>query len=153
LLASAQAQSPDLPPGRGKAQFQRICSGCHGTDMVVKLRMSPDQWAATVDDMVNRGASGTDDDFEAIVKYLSTNFSGSKSDASTAKVNVNTADAAQLTSALGLKEADAAAIVAYRKNNGDFKDWSDLQKVSGIDQKKLESQKDRIVFSASENHK
>jgi competence protein ComEA len=153
LLASAHAQSTELPPGRGRAEFQRICSGCHGTEMVAKLRMSPDQWAATVDDMVNRGAEGTDDDFELIVKYLSTNFGRPKGAASTEKINVNTADAAQLTNALGLRAADAAAIVAYRKNKGDYKDWSDLQKVTGIDQKKLESQKDRIIFSAVDDHK
>jgi len=118
--------------------------------MVAKVRMSPDQWAATVDDMVNRGAEGTDDDFELIVKYLSANFSGTKSGpAAGVKINVNAADADQLSKALGLTTADAAAIVEYRKNNGDYKDWADLHKVSGIDQKKLEAQKDRIIFSAA----
>lgn len=150
LLFSAYAQSGDLPAGKGRAQFQRICSGCHGTDIIVKVRMAPEQWAATVDDMVNRGAEGTDDDFELIVKYLSANFSGTRAaPAAGAKVNVNAADAAQLTGSLGLSAADAAAIVEYRKNKGDYKDWSDLSKVPGIDQKKLESQKDRIIFSAA----
>ncbi len=158
LLVSAHAQTTDLPPGKGRAEFQRICSGCHGTEVATKVRMAPEQWAATVDDMVNRGAEGTDDDFELIVKYLSANFSGTKSaPAAGEKINVNTADAAKLSSSLGLSAADADAIVAYRKSKGDYKDWADLRKVSGIDQKKLEAQKDRIAFSAAgsggESHK
>jgi competence protein ComEA len=157
LLVSAHAQSTDLPPGKGRAEFQRICSGCHGTDLAAKVHMAPEQWAATVDDMVNRGAEGTDDDFELIVKYLSANFSGTKAPAAGEKVNVNAVDAARLSSSLGLSAADAAAIVEYRKSKGDYKDWADLRKVSGIDQKKLEAQKDRITFSAAdaggESHK
>lgn len=27
--AGVRAQSPALPDGRGKAEFQRVCAGCH----------------------------------------------------------------------------------------------------------------------------
>lgn len=35
----------------------------------------------------------------------------------------------------------------YRAGNGEFKEWPDLRKVPEIDVKKLEEQRDRIVFT------
>src|SRR5579862_5906969 len=101
---------------------------CHGVDLVTKQRQSADGWAAVVDDMVNRGAQGTDDEFEMVINYLSKNFAplpGSESTKPAAgkKVDVNSANAQELTAELGLTKSDAEAIVQYRKDNGPFKDW------------------------------
>jgi competence protein ComEA len=155
----AQISAQALPEGKGREQLERICGNCHGIDRVTASRMTASQWTAVVDDMVSRGADGTDDEFALIVNYLSTNFgpkpdSDSKS-AAGQKINVNTASAHELVDALALSNSDAEAIVQYRKDKGAFKDWPDLRKVPGIDQKKLADQKDRIVFSAdhSENSK
>ena len=114
------------------------------------MRMSADQWSAVVDDMVGRGAEGTDDDFERIVTYLAAHFGNDKTDGNTAaqKVNVNTASAVELTAVLGLSKSDAGTIVKYRTDKGPYKDWADLRKVPDIDLKKLEDQKDRIAFTA-----
>ena len=147
LILLAQAQSVKLPPGKGRDEFARVCGACHLTDVAAKQKMDPDQWAATVDHMVELGAEGTDDEFKSIVQYLSKNFSLSKPPAADTKINVNTADSAQLVSGLELAQADAEAIVRYRKDKGDFKNWSDLGKVPGIDRKKLENEKNRIVFA------
>jgi DNA uptake protein ComE-like DNA-binding protein len=38
------------------------------------------------------------------------------------------------------------AIAEYRKANGNFKDIASLQKVPGVDAKKIEAKKDQIVF-------
>lgn len=138
---TAQAQTgQQLPEGKGKAQFMQICSQCHGLEMVTKRRNTADGWSAVIDDMVSRGAQGTDDDFDLVIKYLAANFG--------LKVNINTASASDLISALQITSADAAAIVHYRETAGDFKDWSDLEKVPHIDIKKLEGEKDRIEFSS-----
>ena len=54
-------------------------------------------------------------------------------------VNINTADAQALSKnikGIGLKKA--AAIVAYREKNGEFKKVEDLTKVKGIGNKLLE---------------
>lgn len=48
------------------------------------------------------------------------------------RVNINTADEAELMSLPGIGQAKAKSILEYRKNNGDFKDTSDLMKISGI---------------------
>ena len=140
LAAPILAQTAQsLPDGRGKATFTRVCGQCHGVEVVIKNVASPEGWAAIVDDMVSKGAQGTDDDFELVTKYLSTNFGP--------KTNINKAGEKELSASLGLSAADAQAIVHYRETSGIFKDWSDLEKVPNIDIKKLASEKNRIDFS------
>ncbi|MBD3766869.1 MAG: ComEA family DNA-binding protein [Gammaproteobacteria bacterium] len=66
------------------------------------------------------------------------------------KVNVNTADAAQLASALsGVGEKKAQLIIAWRKENGPFRSLDDLGKIKGFGPKLIERNKDIIVFSSS----
>jgi competence ComEA-like helix-hairpin-helix protein len=142
LAGAAWPQSAqNLPDGKGKAQFTRVCSQCHGVEIVIKQTNTPDGWADVVDDMVSRGAQGTDDDFDLVVKYLVAHFGP--------KVNVNKADAKELSTVLDLSAADAEAIVHYRETAGSLKDWHDLEKVPHIDLKKLEQEKDRIDFSTA----
>ena len=137
---AAAAFGQTLPDGPGKAVTEKMCMPCHGLENVVKARLTKDRWAKEVDDMVARGATGTDDEIEQVINYLAANFGPSM------KVNVNTAEAASLADGLGLPASEAAAIVSYRKANGRFKDLRDLAKVPGIDAKKIESAKDRIEF-------
>lgn len=144
-LAPAQSAQP-LPEGRGKAEFSRICSQCHAVTIVTKLRMTEDGWSGVVNDMVSRGAQGTDDEFDRIVRYLGAHF-GPNNPAGGAKVNVNKASEKDLSTILGLPAADAQAIVHYRETSGEFKDWNDLEKVPNIDMKKLAGVKDRIEFA------
>ncbi len=132
--------APTLPEGKGKAQFTRVCGQCHGVAVVIRTVNSADGWAAVVDDMVSRGAQGTQDDFDLVTKYLATNFGP--------KTNINKASEKELSTALGLSSGDAQAIVHYRETTGAFKDWADLEKVPNIDLKKLASEKNLIDFSA-----
>ena len=55
-----------------------------------------------------------------------------------AKVNINTADVDELTTIPGIGPKTAEAIVAYRKDKGQFKKVDDLIEVKGIGEKKLE---------------
>lgn len=65
-------------------------------------------------------------------------------------VNINTADAAQLASALsGVGEKKVQLIVAWRKENGSFKSLDDLAKIKGFGPKLIERNKGIIVFSSS----
>jgi len=146
-----RAQSePPLPEGRGKAEVSRICSQCHGIEVVTQARMSEGGWAGVVDDMVSRGAQATNDEIALMTKYLAANFGQDNPvDApKAAKVNVNTAGVKDLVAILGIADGDASAIVHYRETNGNFADWPALRKVPGLDLKKLEERKDRIDFSA-----
>jgi len=116
----------------------RICSGCHDAGVVAKYHNAKEDWESVVDDMRGRGADGSDDDFKAIVTYLARFFGP--------EVNVNRAAAPDLESQLQISPAEAAAIVKYREAQGKFKEFSDLAKVPGLDMKKLEPIKQRIVF-------
>ncbi len=62
-----------------------------------------------------------------------------------AKVNINTASAEELSTLPGIGQSKAAAIVTYRKTNGDFKTVDDLSKVKGIGDKILEKIKPEIT--------
>lgn len=64
---------------------------------------------------------------------------------SSAIVNINTADAAALTSLSGIGEATAQKIIADREKNGPFKTKKDITRVSGIGDKKYEAIKDSIT--------
>ena len=150
----ARAQSADqLPAGKGKAEFARICSQCHSINFATKLRMDADGWGGIVDDMVSRGAEGSSDDFDLLVNYLSSHFGpnnpipGGAKPSTAAKVDINKATQKDLTTILGLAPADAQAILHYRETSGNFVNWQDLQKVPHIDMKKLAAEKDRIEFS------
>lgn len=63
-------------------------------------------------------------------------------------VDINTADASTLAAELsGIGAAKAAAIVAYRENNGLFKRLEDLTQVKGVGAKILEKNRDNLVIS------
>lgn len=61
-----------------------------------------------------------------------------------AKVNINTADAAALTSLSGIGDVTAQKIIADREANGAFKKPEDIKRVSGIGDKKYEAIADFI---------
>jgi competence protein ComEA len=139
LTFAAAAQT--LPEGTGKATVQRMCTPCHGLENVVRARMTKERWGAVVDDMMSRGAQGTDDEVEQVIAYLASNFGRA-----TGTVKINKADAAELETALGISAADASAIVSYRSEKGNFKNLQDVTKVPGIDTRKIEAAKDRLEF-------
>ena len=65
--------------------------------------------------------------------------------AESARINLNSADAAALQSGLvGIGETKAKAIVQYRDENGPFSSVDDLLEVKGIGAKTLEKNRDRL---------
>ena len=66
----------DLKPGPGVEVAQRACRSCHSTDYVVmQPRGDAKQWEAVVTKMIKVfGASISDEDAKAIVRYLSTAY-------------------------------------------------------------------------------
>ena len=144
LPALPAAAQSDLPDGPGKALVERICSGCHGVEVFTDNRATKAHWGAVVDDMVSRGAEGTDEEINQVVEYLSKNFGPAK--AAGQKVNVNKAGAEELAKTLAISQESAGAIVQYRAKNGSFKNLEALKSVPGIDGKKIEEKKDSIEF-------
>jgi mono/diheme cytochrome c family protein len=93
LSIAASAQSPPArptsqtrPPGSTASQTppaaatgsdpreaiaKRLCAMCHPFEYVVAVRRTRAQWEATVENMVGRGARGTNAEFAAVIDYLS----------------------------------------------------------------------------------
>ena len=132
---------PELPEGAGKETLTRVCSQCHSPDNVIANGHDRAGWEAEITKMAGFGAQASDEEFTAILDYLTKNFPGT-----VAPVKVNVATVAELQSGLGLNAAEADAVVAYRKKNGDFKTVEDLEKVPDVDAKKIEAKKDQLSF-------
>ncbi len=128
----------DLPDGPGKDTLKKVCLDCHDLDIVLQENRTRENWKKTVVQMGERGASGTDEEYEAVVNYLTKNFG---------RINVNKATAEEIASGLDFSLKDATAIVQYREKNGDFKAWRELSKVEGLDAAKIEAKKDHIAVN------
>jgi cytochrome c5 len=72
--AANAAAAASLPEGEGKAIVLSACTKCHGAANFSTLRMSRTAWKDEVEDMKDKGAIGTDDDFNKIIDYLAKNF-------------------------------------------------------------------------------
>jgi competence protein ComEA len=141
LILNSSIASAQWPDGPGKDVTLQLCGNCHDADVIQAHRQSRDEWVATMQKMIAGGAEGTEDQFKAVLEYVSKNFAPAP-----ATINVNQASAAELGSGLGLSEKEAAAIVKYRTDKGSFKTLEDLKKVPDLDFKKVEAHKERLVF-------
>ena len=146
LLALAGAPAADekevarLPDGPGKEIAGKICLTCHDSGNFRKARFTSEEWSDSVADMVERGASVTPAEIEAVVAYLAKNF-GKDS-----PVRINTAPFAEIKVVLGFTVAEVRAVLESREKNGPLKSFEELLKVPGIDAAKAEAQKSRIAF-------
>jgi competence protein ComEA len=140
LALAAAAQS--LPDGPGRKELEVKCKQCHELARSISLRQDHDGWNTTMAKMIAFGMKGTDEEFKLIVDYLAKHYPAED----IPKVNVNKASAIELESALSLRRSQAAAVLAYRAKNGNFKSLDDLKKVPMIDPEKIEAKKDRIAF-------
>jgi competence protein ComEA len=142
LLGGAVSIWAQMPPGPGREETQRVCSGCHELERSISLRQNRDGWKATINKMVGLGAQGTEQEFSAALDYLSQNYPAQ----AISRLNVNTARAIDFESRLTMKRSESAAIVKYRTDHGSFKSIDELKKVPGIDPAKIEAKKDVLVF-------
>jgi competence protein ComEA len=131
-----------FPDGDGKDLTVKTCSGCHEPERAASLRQDKDGWAATIESMKSQGLTISDTDYPVVLNYLSMAFPAN----AVKPLNINTASAIDLESALTLLRSEAAAIIAYRDKHGKFKSLDDLKKVPGINADKIDAKKDRIAF-------
>jgi competence protein ComEA len=137
-VAIAQAQLPD---GKGKEETVKMCGTCHPADRAASVRLTRVGWQEVMTKMVGLGAKGTDQELETVLDYLSTNFKGE----ARKPLNLNTATSIDLESIVGLLRKESAAWIAARKTQGPCKTIDDLKKVNGLDFKKIEERRDRLV--------
>ena len=138
--AADEKDAARLPEGPGKEIAGRICLECHDSGNFRKARLTSEEWADSVADMVERGAKGTPSEIEAVVQYLARNFGED------APVRINTAPFAEVRTVLGFTIAEVRALLDYREKHGALRSFEELLKVPGIDAAKAEAQKSRITF-------
>lgn len=138
----AQNSTTTLPDGPGKQTTIAVCGKCHSPDRAAALHQTRRAWQSTIAQMVSMGANASDDQLDTILDYLSKNFPPLPP----TPVNINTADPVELESSLLLLKSEARAVIQYRTEHGPFKSLDDLRKVPGLDFKKIEDSKVRIVF-------
>ncbi len=136
-----QDKNLEFPAGAGKEIVLKTCSKCHSPNVILAAGEDREGWENTITKMVSLGATGTDEDFTAILDYLVKNVPPA-----TAKINVNKITGSQLETQLGLSANEANEVISYREKNGSFKSIDDLKKVPNVDAKKLDLRKDRLVF-------
>ena len=135
LMAALQPDARPAPP----PEFTKLCVRCHPSDKIVEGRRYPAQWDQVIEQMVARGATGTDDEFDVVYDYLVTQFG---------RVAINTATADEIAQVLHLEQGVADTIVQQRKTQGAFADFEALKAVPGVPVAELEKLRDAIVFQA-----
>lgn len=163
-----------LPEGHGKVVMEQMCVSCHALSVVTSKRATPVEWSALVQQMVARGAVGSDQDVATLTQYLAKNFGpGAPAYAlplaapgiptvtpdpealapapqpemhSTLHVNVNRAGVRELESALRLTREEAQTLIAYREQNGNFQNWQQVGEIPGVPAGKIIEYQDRIEF-------
>jgi competence protein ComEA len=129
--AGRQTEDPNA------AVFKRVCGNCHTPERIVATRRSGDQWQEVMENMITRGAKGSDDDLNVVFEYLMSHYG---------RVNVNRDAPDALSEVLGLTAADAQKIVEYRKAHGPFADLGAVTAVPGIDGEKIKSLAEAVSF-------
>jgi competence protein ComEA len=135
--AAAGQASPQPSADQGAQTFQRICNDCHDTGRILSTRRTKVGWEEVLDEMANKGATATDDEWSVILDYVLRHFG---------RVNVNRAPADELALILGLTGDQAASVVGYRTAHGPFADFDAFAKVPGLDPARLAEERDAITF-------
>jgi competence ComEA-like helix-hairpin-helix protein len=139
--AASAAVQDSFPDGRGRDVTVRVCGACHSPERSAAVRLTRRGWQDVMGKMVSLGAKGSDEELTAVLDYLSANFKGD----APKPVNMNTAPAIDLESVAGLLRKEAAALIAYRTKHGPCKTLEDLKKIPGVDFRKIERRRDRLV--------
>jgi competence protein ComEA len=124
------AADPDL------AAVQAVCGRCHSLQLVTSQARSETEWMGLLQKMADLGARGSDEQFDAVVRYLRARLTF---------INVNEASADELVRILGVPSAVAEAIVTRRQTRR-FSDLADLETVGGINRAAMDVRESRILF-------
>ena len=107
---------------RESRSLKAVCAKCHNLQIVMDTPMSYSAWHDTVQTMMDRGATGTDQQFADVMDYLHRTMT---------TIDVNTADADELQIVLQVPEDTARAILA-RRGTQKFTGLADLKSVPGV---------------------
>jgi cytochrome c5 len=75
LLVCASAWAADqLPDGPGKATLIKVCTDCHGAEVVTGMSHDRQGWKEIVDQMLEKGATADEKQIKEIIDYLAKAF-------------------------------------------------------------------------------
>jgi competence protein ComEA len=134
LAADGAAHSSQLE--REGKSLQAVCGKCHDLQIVMNTPRSLDDWRDTMQKMVDRGASGTDEQYDDILDYLHRTMT---------TIDVNSADADELATVLGASGPTVKLIIA-RRTAKKFADLADLKTVPGVDAATLDAKAKLIYY-------
>jgi competence protein ComEA len=140
LVIGSTAWGSDAAPSardlaRESRSLKAVCARCHNLQIVMDTPMSYDAWHDTVQTMMDRGATGTDQQFADVMDYLHRTMT---------TIDVNTADADELQIVLHVPQTAAQTILA-RRTARKFSSLADLESVPGVNASLVES-KARLIF-------
>jgi DNA uptake protein ComE-like DNA-binding protein len=141
--AAPASTASAMPEGAGKQIILRECTACHLPDHFTKYRHTNEEWQAIVIRMGTRVRSASKEELDTVQTYLAANFPKVE-DAS--KLNVNKANAEDISVRLGLTPEEAQALLDYRRRHGAFREWGELLAIYGVDGRKIQAAKDRMSF-------
>ena len=136
--AESSQATPDKADQAALGVVTKVCTECHNVDQINVKRRTREGWLKIFDTMAEKGAGGTDAEFDTILAYLLRHQG---------LVNVNAAPKDDLVAVLSVPDSTADAIVAYRGAHGPFADFEAVCNVPGVDRKTLESVRAAIAFS------
>lgn len=73
--STAPKITEDLPAGPIQTKATTACTECHEARIILQQRLSKAAWTKEVDKMIKWGAVVDANDHDALIDYLSTNFS------------------------------------------------------------------------------
>ena len=135
VLARPQqpAQLPDAP---GRAVVERVCTNCHGAEILLPERTTQG-WREALELMKGFGATASDEEWKTIHTYFMANL---------ATLNVNKGAAEDFADVLLITPDAAQRIVEYREKNGAFKTADDVKKAPGVDPARVDAIRPRLFF-------
>ena len=122
---------------KAKATIGRVCAECHAAERILQSRRTRTQWGEVLEEMIAQGAKVNDEDYDVITGWLIKNYG---------RVYVNLAPGDEMVAVLGVTEADAEKIVAYRKEHGKFADFDALLKVPSVSAEALNAARPAVAF-------
>src|SRR3954451_8470041 len=107
LICVLAGAGQELPDGPGKTEAQKLCKGCHELARAIAPRQDRGGWNNTMTKMAAYGMKSTPAEYNAVLEYLSKYYPAED----VPRLNVNTASAIELESALSLRRSVSRAVI------------------------------------------
>ena len=140
VVAVPVAAQSQLPDGRGRDATVKVCGTCHPADRGASVRLTRAGWQDVIAKMLTLGAKGTDAELQEVLDYLSTHFKGD----AMAPLNLNRATSIELEAVVGMLRRESKVWMAARQK-APCATLEDLKKIEGVDFRKIEKRRDRLV--------